>query len=298
MELVGFSPDSLVSVELLRSVLDPGGRSSHGLVIADVRWKPEASVRDAFEAGHVPGAVSIDVDTDLSAPAFEGPGRHPLPSPEAFARSMGEAGIGDEAAVVAYDDVGGSVAARLWWMLHVTGHRAALLDLPSLDAWTGAGEALETGPAAAKESATFTAGPWPAARTAAAHDVRVALIDGTAVVVDARAEERYRGEIEPIDPVAGHIPGAVSAPWIGNSDPVSGSFLSAEALAERYRSFGVTDGTDVIASCGSGVTACLAVFALERAGLGGARLYEGSWSDWTHDPSRPVAIGSDPGVMR
>ena len=116
-------------------------------------------------------------------------------------------------------------------------------------------------------------------------------------MVDARAGERYRGEVEPIDPVAGHIPGAISAAWIGNRDPQTGRLLAPEALRSRYAELGVSDGVGTIASCGSGVTACLAVLTMERAGLPGARLYEGSWSDWTHDPSRPIATGADPGTM-
>ena len=138
---------------------------------------------------------------------------------------------------------------------------------------------------------------WPRERIADADDVRASLILGNGVVVDARAGERYRGEVEPIDPVAGHIPGAVSAAWIGNRDPLTERLLAPEALRSRYAELRVRDGASTIASCGSGVTACLAVLTLERAGFAGARLYEGSWSDWTHDPSRPIATGAEPGTM-
>ena len=288
-------PEQLITPEWLAEQLRVG--RVDGLVVADVRWKPGASVPEAFEQGHLPGAVSIDVDTDLARPAFDGPGRHPLPSPEAFARAMGEAGIADDDAVVVYDDVAGSVAARLWWMLHVTGHRVALLDLPSLDTWTDVGGAVQRGPAEPREPATFSVRPWPTELIADAADVRSAVLDGSAIVLDARAGERYRGEVEPIDPVAGHIPGAVSAEWADNRDPASGRFLPPAVLRARYAALGVERGTTAIASCGSGVTACLAVFALERAGFEGARLYEGSWSDWTHDPARPVAVGVEPGAM-
>ena len=291
-------PDIVVTPEWLLGQLGSEPRPPDGLVIADVRWKPGASVREAFVQGHLPGAVSFDVDVDLARPAFDGPGRHPLPSPEAFAHAMGAAGIGEDDFVVSYDDAGGSVAARLWWMLHVTGHRAALLDLPSLETWTAIGGALATGVGSpSPEPAAFGVRPWPGERIADAGQVRASLIRGDGVVVDARAGERYRGEVEPIDPVAGHIPGAVSAAWIGNRDPRTERLLSPEALRSRYAELGVRDGVSTIASCGSGVTACLAVLVMERAGLPGARLYEGSWSDWTHDPSRPIATGAEPGTM-
>lgn len=268
------------------------------VVVADVRWVPGGSVAEAFERRHLPDAVSFDLDGDLARPAFDGPGRHPLPSPEAFARTMGAAGIGDDTSVVAYDDVGGWVAARLWWMLHVSGHRVALLDLPSLDAWSAAGGTFEGGPASASLVVAFTERPWPADRLADAEQVRASLAAGTATVVDARAGERYRGELEPIDPVAGHIPGSVSAPWAGNRQhDGAGELLSPAMMRARYGALGVQEGERAIASCGSGVTASFAVFAMELAGLPGARLYEGSWSDWTHDPTRPVATGAEPGRM-
>ena len=252
-------------------------------MIADVRWKPGASVREAFGQGHLPGAVSFDVDVDLARPAFDGPGRHPLPSPEAFAHAMGAAGIGDDDFVVAYDDAGGSVAARLWWMLHVTGHRAALLDLPSLETLDGdrRGVGNRRGLRLRRSPPHSAYDPGPRERIADAEDVRASLTRGAGVVVDARAGERYRGEVEPIDPVAGHIPGAVSAAWTGNRDPADRTAPGTRGAPVAVRRLGVRDGVSTIASCGSGVTACLAVLVMERAGLPGARLYEGSWSDWT-----------------
>jgi thiosulfate/3-mercaptopyruvate sulfurtransferase len=269
------------------------------LVVADVRWETGGSVRGSFERGHLPGAVSFDLDRDLARPAFDGPGRHPLPSPAAFARTMGAAGIRNETSVVAYDDVGGWVAARLWWLLHVTGHPAALLDLASLEAWTSAGGTLEAGPGrSARDASVFSPRPWPADRLVDADQVRAALLEGTATVLDARAGERYRGEVEPIDPIAGHIPGSLSAPWQGERlDEGQGPLLTPGAMRERFEALGVEDGDRAIASCGSGVTASFAVLAMELAGLPGARLYEGSWSDWIHDPSRPVATGAEPGHM-
>jgi thiosulfate/3-mercaptopyruvate sulfurtransferase len=264
------------------------------LVVADVRWvagRGAAAGRARFEAGHIPGAVYLGIDDDLTAPPFDGPGRHPLPVPEAFATTMERSGIRDGTVVVAYDDAGGSLAARLWWMLDVLGERVALLD-GGLSSWGGA---LETGPpTAADRPAVFTPRPWPADAVVDAAEVARALTADAAVVLDARIPERYRGEAEPLDPVAGHIPGAVSAPWPANLDEGEGRFLSPRVLRERFVQLGIDDAHPAIAHCGSGVTACHDLFALRLAGLGG-RLYEGSWSDWVHDGTRPVATGEEPG---
>jgi thiosulfate/3-mercaptopyruvate sulfurtransferase len=262
------------------------------VVVADVRWSVDggtAAAEAAFEQGHVPGAVFVDVDRDLAATPFvDGPGRHPLPTPEAFAATMRALGIGDGTTVIAYDDGGGSLAARLWWMLDATGRRAAILD-GGLPAWRRS-HPTEAGSPPVRERATFTARDWPADRLADAGDVAEAL-DADGVVVDVRAAERFRGEAEPIDPVAGHIPGARSLPWTEHLDPATGLFLPPEVLRERYASVGVHRGDDAIVHCGSGITGCLGLLALRVAGLGDARLYQGSWSDWVHDPSRPVTAG-------
>jgi len=281
-------------MELPGPLVSPAWLAGHmggiGLVIADVRWVRDGSSRSAFEAGHIAGAVFLDADDDLSA-IGDGPGRHPLPSPEAFARAMAAVGIGDGTAVVAYDDARGSYAARLWWMLDATGHPAAVLD-GGLDAWEGP---IETGPAIwAGETPAFTRRPWPAGRLVDADGVSDALEAGT-VVLDARAAERYRGDVEPIDPVAGHIPGARSAPWSDNLDPATGRFLPADRLRARYERLGVQTGDDSIAYCGSGLTATVDLLALRIAGFGReGRLYGGSWSGWIEDPGRPVATGADP----
>jgi thiosulfate/3-mercaptopyruvate sulfurtransferase len=261
-------------------------------VIADVRWVRGGSARRAFEAGHLPGALLFDIDGELSAPPFDGPGRHPLPSPEAFAGVLGRAGIGAETPVVVYDDVRGSVAARLWWMLDVLGHPVALLD-GGLEAWEGL---IETGPGRRAVPVPITPRPWPRERIADAGEVASALRSGSAIVIDARAAERYRGEAEPIDPVAGHIPGARNAPWMLSLDE-AGSFLGAAELRGRFAELGVTDAARAITQCGSGVTACHAMLAMRLAGLGDGRIYEGSWSDWVSDPSRPVAGGPEPGTL-
>jgi thiosulfate/3-mercaptopyruvate sulfurtransferase len=285
-------PGMLIDPRWLRSQLASCGPAD--LVIAEVRWVPGGHARTPYADGHIPGAVCVDVDTDLAAPPFDGPGRHPLPSPDAFAESMSRLGIGDRSAVVAYDDVGGSVAARLWWMLRVLDRTVAALDLPTLEDWTRHGGALESGPPVQRARASFTPAPWPSDRVVDASVVRRALRERTAVLVDARAAERYRGEVEPYDPVAGHVPGAVSAPWQGNRDD-RGRFRSPDELRRWYEDLGVRDDGQAIASCGSGVTAALALFAMERAGWGLGRLYEGSWSDWVSDPLRPVATGAEPG---
>lgn len=268
-----------------------------GVAVVDVRWSPTGSTpvaRRGFEDGHVPGAVFLDIDRDLAARAFSaGPGRHPLPSPESFASTMSSVGVDDEMLVIAYDDVRGSVAARLWWMLWITGRRAALLD-GGLQAWEADGGGIETGPARTREPAVFAPVPWPSDRIVDADAVALTARAKVAPVLDVRAGERYRGELEKIDPVAGHIPGAVSAPWEDNLDPETGRFLPAATLRERYEALGVR-GDATICHCGSGVTACLGLFALRYAGFGDARLYEGSWSDWVSEDEHSVASGPEPG---
>ena len=264
------------------------------VAVADVRWSAAGGTAEAtrgFEAGHIPGAAFLDVDRDLSGDPAGGPGRHPLPSPDAFARTLSVAGIGDDSLVIAYDDAEGSLAARLWWMLDAIGYRAALLD-GGLLAWSGA---LETGPARGRSATPVRPRPWPPGRIGTVDEVAAALRGATKTVLDARAPERYRGEVEPLDPVGGHIPGVRNAPWAGNLS-ASGTFRSPEELRERYAALGVTAGADTIAHCGSGVTACHDLFAMRLAGLGDARLYVGSWSEWVGDPARPVATGDEPGA--
>lgn len=282
----------LAVVELPGNLVDATWLGSHlgapTLVVADVRWHPGGDGRGAYEAGHIPAAVFLDAEGDLAArPFIDGPGRHPLPAPKAFASTMQAAGIGDDDAVIAYDDAGGSHAARLWWMLRAIGHECALLD-GGLDAWGGE---LETG-VARRERASFTPREWPADRIVDAERVADDLRTGSAIVLDARAAERYRGEVEPIDPVAGHIPGAASAPWAGNLDPRTGRFRRPDELRRRFEAIGVHEGGDPIAYCGSGLTATHDLLAIEVAGLGRGRLYEGSWSSWIDDPKRAVATGT------
>jgi thiosulfate/3-mercaptopyruvate sulfurtransferase len=257
------------------------------VIVADARWYPDGSARARFEAGHIPGSIFVDVDADLAAPVTPSTGRHPLPSPEAFAAAMSRLGIGDDSLVVAYDDAGGANAARLWWMLDVTGRRAVVLD-GGLGAWPGP---VEAGPAPERPATQFSVVPWPDRAVADAALVDRLRRDPSALVLDARTAERFRGEVEPIDRVAGRIPGAASAPLAGNLDPATGRFLPPEALRERYRALGAEEAEEIVAYCGSGVTACHDVLALRLGGFERVRLYPGSWSEWITDPSRPVATG-------
>jgi thiosulfate/3-mercaptopyruvate sulfurtransferase len=282
---VGVLPGPLVSADWLSGHLDD-------VVVADVRWYLDGrSGRAAYDAGHLPGAVFVDLDVDLADPPSVSGGRHPLPTPERFAASLSRLGIGDGVPVVAYDDAGGSVAARLWWMLWVLDHPAAVLD-GGISAWTGP---LSTRPAAAVP-AELTPRPWPPDRLASADDVDRLRRDPSAVVLDARVAARYRGEPNDIDPRLGHVPGARSAPWPENLGP-DGRLRAPVALRDRLRALGVGAGgvEEVVCYCGSGVTACHDVLALEVAGLGRARLYIASWSAWGGDPARPVATGDEPG---
>lgn len=252
------------------------------VVLADVRWYLDGrSGRAAYGAGHLPGAVFVDLDRWLAAHATPADGRHPLPSPEVFAEGMASLGIGDDDTVVAYDDDGGVTAARLVWMLRVTGHEAALLDggLPAYDG------PLETSTPSRTRS-TFTARPWPADRLAGVDDA----LDPGNVVLDARASARFRGETEPVDPRAGHIPGARNVPTRGHLDG-TGRFQPVDVLRERFTAAGVSDSSPVVSYCGSGVTACHNLIALELAGFGPGRLYAGSWSQYSADPDRPIATG-------
>jgi thiosulfate/3-mercaptopyruvate sulfurtransferase len=251
------------------------------VVIADVRWYLDGrSGRAAYEKGHLPGAVFIDLDTALAAPASPAEGRHPLPDPEVFAAAMSAAGIGDASTVVAYDDAGGVIAARLVWLLRAVGREAALLD-GGLLRYEGELTTDSTPPS----PAVFSPRAWPAERLATLSD----SVDGGYVVIDARDAPRFRGDSEPVDPRGGHIPGARNLPCRENV-AADGRFLPVAELRERFAAAGATDGAEVISYCGSGVTACHNLIALEHAGLGEGRLYPGSWSQYSHT-DRPAATG-------
>ena len=277
------------TVERPRPVIAPVVRTvPDGARLVDIRWALDGSKgRGTYLAGHLPGAVYVDLGADLAAAPSPELGRHPLPDPGAFAREMERAGISDGDIVIAYDDADGSQASRLVWMLRALGEEAALLD-GGLRAWTAGGGELETDDVR-PEPGSFTPRPWGADVIAQPDEAA----DGPSTVIDARAAERYRGETEPIDPRAGHIPGAISVPYSGNVD-ADGRFLPAADLRRRFAAAGVpVDGSDVIVYCGSGVTATHDLLALELAGIRG-RLLPGSWSQWSADPSRAVATGPMP----
>ncbi|WP_454932224.1 sulfurtransferase [Actinomyces oricola] len=245
-------------------------------VVADVRWYLDGrSGAAAHASGHIPGAVWVDVNADLAAPPSREQGRHPFPAPEDFAATMSRLGIGDGAVVIAYDDAGGLSAGRLVWMLRLMGVDAALLD-GGLGAWDGE---LSTEPVV-PFPAHLTARPWPADALATMGEAAAQAADPAAPpVLDARAAARYRGQVEPTEAPAGHIPGALSAPMSDNLDD-AGRFLPPAVLAEHYAALGITDAAGVTVYCGSGVSACHDLLAMERAGLGRGRLYVGSWSQY------------------
>lgn len=253
------------------------------VVLADVRFYLDGrSGRDAYGRGHPPGAVFVSLQNALAGggdPASGG--RHPLPDPGVFAAAMSTLGIGDGDTVIAYDDAGGVMAARLVWMLRVTGRDAALLD-GGLAAWRGELTAGEPQRAPAR----FTPRPWP--------PTRVATIDEAAepgaTVIDARPRERYLGAPDDLDPRPGHIPGARSVPCREHLD-AAGRLRDLAALRERFAAAGIEAGTPVISSCGSGVTACHNLLVMEHAGVGDGRLFPGSWSQWSRDPARPAEVG-------
>jgi thiosulfate/3-mercaptopyruvate sulfurtransferase len=260
------------------------------LRIVDCRWylgRPGAGL-EAWDAGHIPGAIHLDLDADLSART--GPGRHPLPSPADFARRLGAVGIGDGHDVVAYDDVGGWVAARLWWMLDNLGFGAVRVLDGGWQAWLAARLPVSTD-VPAYPPASVTLGPaWSGIIDRAALKGRL----GSVVLLDARGAPRYRGETEPIDPVAGHIPTAVNSPTDDNLGP-DGRFLPPDVLAARFRTLGADPSTtDVVTSCGSGTSACHHSLAMRVAGLPDPILYVGSYSDWSR-AGEPVATGPEPG---
>ena len=276
----------------LISTVELAGRlSAPDWLIADCRFelgKPDAG-RDAWRAGHIPGAIYVDLERDLSVPVTSASGRHPLPDPANFAQTLSRLGIGNETQVVCYDAGPGAFAARLWWMLRWVGHDAVAVLDGGFAAWTAEGRPVSTD-TPARAPAYFR--PQPRLdRVLGTDDVERALARGE-TLVDVRAAERFAGKVEPIDAVAGHVPGAVNLPFLENLDG-SGRFRDPAALAELWRSrTGAKPGEAPICMCGSGVTACQGLLALEAAGIAGARLYEGSWSEWIRDPSRPVARGA------
>ncbi len=253
--------------------------------LLDVRWQLAGPPgRDAYLAGHLPGAVFVDLDRDLAAPAGRR-GRHPLPDPAVFQAAMRRLGVDTDRAVVVYDQRDTSSAARAWWLLGYHGHPDVRVLNGGYDGWVACGLAVTT-EVPEPEPGDFTGRPGQRSLLDADGAARVA---GNGVLLDARAAARYRGEQEPVDPVAGHIPGAHSAPAADNVAP-DGRLLAPGELRARFDALGVRDGVPVGVYCGSGVVAANLVLALELAGYLSA-LYAGSWSEWITDPSRPVATG-------
>lgn len=269
----------LIAVGDLAAVLED-------VTVLDVRYRMGGPAGpEEYAAGHVPGASYVDLDTDLAAPPGSR-GRHPLPDEEVFVAAMRRAGVEDDRPVVVYDDWSAHAAARCWWLLRHHGHRAVRVLDGGWSAWRRADLPTETGEPPPVAIGDFTA------RAGDLRAVDLGTVAAVGVLIDARAAERYRGETEPIDPVAGHIPGAVNVPTARNLD-ADGRFLDSAALAALYAEVGAVPGADVAVYCGSGVTAAHDVLALEIAGVRAA-LYPGSWSEWVADPGRPVATSGRP----
>jgi thiosulfate/3-mercaptopyruvate sulfurtransferase len=266
------------------------------IAIIDCRFdllNPEAG-RHAYLSGHIPDARYADLSRDLSAPITAASGRHPLPGPSDFAATLARLGVNRASQVIAYDDSAGAFAARAWWMLRWLGHSAAAVLDGGIKAWIGVGGALESGPekplSAAVPGRDFSARA-DATAVVSTLELEQRLSDPAFLLIDARAAERYAGTVEPIDAVAGHVEGAVNHPFSSNLG-ADGRFLPPAALRELWdRRLAGRNPTQVAAMCGSGVTACHNLLSMEVAGLHGAKLYAGSWSEWIRDPRRPVARG-------
>jgi thiosulfate/3-mercaptopyruvate sulfurtransferase len=268
-----------------RLVSDPAVAVCH---VGSTMAGPEPE--QSYASRHLPGARFVSLDEVLAAAPSGTAGRHPLPAPADFARALGDLGVGDDATVVAYDDQGGAFAGRLVWMLRILGQRAALLD-GGIDAWlTQPGAGLEPD-AAPITSIERTVRDWPLDALADAIDVEQHL-DGGGVVIDSRDPARFAGDIEPIDVVAGHVPGAINLLYGDNLDS-DRRFRPVDELRSRFAA-AVGDDDRPIVYCGSGVTACHNALAMEHAGLGRPRVYVGSWSGWIADPDRPIATGTTP----
>lgn len=279
--------NTLIGVEALAALL-----GKRDIRVVDCRHDladPEAG-RRAFAQDHIPGAVFMHLDEDLSAPRDGRNGRHPLPTPETFAARIGALGLSPRTQVVAYDDAGGAIAARLWWMLRWIGHdRVAVLD-GGYRTWCKA--AMPVGHETLEPEPTAFVPRLASDATVTADALSGALARKAVVLIDARSPDRFRGENETLDPVAGHIPDALNLFFRDNL--TGGCFRPAKELRIRFEAaLAGSRPEDVVHQCGSGVTACHNLLAMEVAGLRGSRLYPGSWSEWCADPTRPVATGAD-----
>lgn len=287
---------TLIDVESLGTLI-----GTPGTLVLDCRFDlaAPAAGREAYLLGHIPGARYLDLNRDLSAPVSAASGRHPLPDPRTLAALIAGLGLRPDTQAVVYDESNGSFAARAWWLLRWLGHpKVAVLD-GGMGAWLRAKGASQSGEPSRGTPNSGAGGAHGAGavqvdrRAVVGTDELIAALDNPrTLLIDARAAERFAGAVEPIDPVAGHIPGAVNHPFSVNLR-ADGRFLPPEELELRWRDrLGEASPADVIVMCGSGVTACHNLLALERAGFAGARLYAGSWSEWIRDPRRPVARGS------
>ncbi len=260
------------------------------LVIVDTRhdlMNPSIG-RDAYAAGHIPGAIYLSIDEDLSGLKSGKNGRHPLPTAENFAATLGAKGINNRSSVVVYDQGSAMFVGRLWWMLRWVGHDDVRVLDGGIAQWQQEGRAVET-TVNTRSATTFSASPRDHMRLTAAQTL-TALTEPTQRILDARAAERYRGEVEPVDPVAGHIPGAFNRAFPNNLR--DGVFKPADELKREFEVILAGRAPDqLIHQCGSGVSALANMIAMEHAGLSGSRLYAGSWSEWCSDSSRPVATG-------
>jgi thiosulfate/3-mercaptopyruvate sulfurtransferase len=279
-------PAVLVAAEDLAAELAAGRR----IVLLDVRWAlGDPHGRRRYLDGHLPGAVFVDLETELAAPPSPADGRHPLPPVEKLQAAARRWGVRDGDGVVAYDATGGLAAARAWWLLRWGGLSDVRLLDGGLQAWTASGRDTDTGEVVSEPGdVTLAGGGMPVLTIDEAGD----LPSTGGVLLDARSGERYRGETEPVDPRAGHVPGAVTAPTTGNLDSQH-RFVTATELSQRFAGLGVRPGVPVGVYCGSGVTAAHEVAALAVAGIEAA-LWPGSWSQWSADPSRPAATGPEP----
>jgi len=283
---------TLISAAMLRDLV---GKPE--IAIIDCRFdlmNPDGG-RRAYLEGHIPGARYADLNKDLSAPISATSGRHPLPTPSDFAGTLVRLGVGRATQVVAYDDSGGAFAARLWWMLRWVGHPAAAVLDGGIKAWVSEGGTLLSGeenPLPAAKVGPHVSAQADAAAVIGTADLEQRLADPAFLLIDARAGERFAGTVEPIDTVGGHIKGAVNHPFSANLG-TDGRFLPAQVLRQAWeRRLAGRSPMQVAAMCGSGVTACHNLLSLEVAGLRGAKLYAGSWSEWIRDPRRPIAQGA------
>jgi thiosulfate/3-mercaptopyruvate sulfurtransferase len=288
--------DAAPDPSLRTTLVEPAELASHlhdpDWVVLDCRFelaRPRWGAQ-AFAEGHVPGAQYADLDADLSGPITPTSGRHPLPDRSAFARRAAAWGIDERVQVVVYDQANAVYASRAWWLLRSAGHRAVAVLNGGFAGWLRAGQPV-TAAVAARTPRVFTP-RWQEGASVDIVELQQLMSARAILLVDARAADRFAGQNETIDPIAGHVPGAVNHP-VGTNVDADGRLLPPEDLRQRW--LATLDGwapAQLVAMCGSGVSACQDLLALEHAGLAGARLYPGSWSEWIRDPARPVATGS------